>query len=265
MAFNEEVATGNSPMLAGKVAIITGGANGIGRTAVDMFVKAGARVVTCDLDEAALEAVGRAHGDAVVTTRADMTVLDDLQRVVRLADDSFGRVDALYNNAGVGMLAPTVLRVHETPYEIFDRTLAINLRAVFAMTRETLPVMIRTGGSIINVASINALAAVPGSVSYISTKGAVLSMTRSIAFDYGHDGIRANALVPGYINTRMVTDYTDKAPDPISAEKEFADQHLLGRIGDPREVAAAAIWLASDASSFVTGSAFVVDGGYLAK
>ncbi|KAA9149529.1 SDR family oxidoreductase [Amycolatopsis acidicola] len=212
-----------------------------------------------------LERVKDEYGDAVTTVVADMGTIEGIRSVVAATQEKHGRVDALYNNAGVGALAKSFLRVHETPYEIFEKTIRLNLWSVFAMSHETIPLMLKTGGSIINVASINAQAAIPGSVSYISAKGGVLSMTRSIAFDYAVDGIRANVLIPGYIDTRMVSDYTNKAPDPTAAAKEFADQHLLGRIGDPQEVAAAALWLASDASTFMTGSALTVDGGYLAK
>ncbi|MBK3566286.1 SDR family NAD(P)-dependent oxidoreductase [Streptomyces sp. MBT62] len=265
MGFNRDVATGRKPLLDGKIAVITGGGNGIGRVAVGMFIEAGALVVTSDIDAEALDQVKKEYGEAVTTVVADTSTVEGVRSVVATTQETHGRVDALYNNAGVGALAEGLLRVHETPYEIFEKTIRLNLWSVFAMSRETIPLMQSTGGSIINVASINAQVAIPGSVSYISAKGGVLSMTRSIAFDYAADGIRANVLVPGYIDTRMVSDYTNKAPDPAAAVKEVGDAHLLGRMGDPQEVAAAALWLASDASTFMTGSALTVDGGYLAK
>ncbi|MFK4296594.1 meso-butanediol dehydrogenase/(S,S)-butanediol dehydrogenase/diacetyl reductase [Arthrobacter sp. GAS37] len=265
MGFDRDVATGRKPMLEGKIAIITGGGNGIGRTAVGMFIEAGAQVVTCDIDTEALASVKETYGDAVTIIGADMGTVEGVRSVVELTEETHGRVDVLYNNAGVGNLNKNYARVHETPYDVFERTLKLNLWSVFAMSRETLPLMLKTGGSIVNVSSINAQVAIPGSVSYIGAKGGVLSMTRSFAFDYAKDGIRANVLIPGYIDTRMVRDYTDKAPDPDAAAKEIADAHLLGRLGDPQEIAAAALWLASDASAFVTGSLLTVDGGYLAK
>ena len=151
-------------------------------------------------------------------------------------------MDVLYNNAGIGTLSDSFLLVHETPYEIFEKTLQINTWSTFAMTHDTLPLMQGRPASIINVASVYALVAGAGSVSYIASKGAVLAMTRSVAFDYGAQGIRANVLCPGYVNTRMVSDYTSRRPTP-----------------------AAALWLASDASSFVTGAVIPVDGGYTAR
>ncbi|MER7922333.1 SDR family oxidoreductase [Streptomyces sp. NPDC096057] len=265
MGFDRQVATGNKPLLDGKIAIITGGGKGIGRAAVEMFIEAGARVVTSDIDADAMAEVQKEFSDSVTTVVADMGTTDGVRSVVTTAQETHGRVDALYNNAGVGTLTEGLVRAHETPYHAFEETIRLNLWSVFAMSRETIPLMLDAGGSIINVASINALAAIPGSVSYIASKGAVLSMTRSLAFDYANDGIRANVLIPGYIKTPMVAKYLDKAADPEAAAKEVGESHLLGRLGDPQEVAAAALWLASDASTFTTGSALTVDGGYLAK
>lgn len=156
MSFDRKIATGQKPLLDGKVAVITGGGNGIGRAAVGMFIEAGALVVTSDIDADAMGHVKDVYGDAVVTVVADMSTIDGVRSVVSAAEQTHGRVEALYNNAGVGSLAESFLRVHETPYEIFEKTIQLNLWSVFAMTRETIPLMLRTGGSIVNVASINA-------------------------------------------------------------------------------------------------------------
>jgi len=265
VSFDAAVATGHRPALEDKVAVITGGAHGIGREAVRLFIAAGAKVVTCDLDTQALGELTSSLGDDVLGVHADIATHEGVASVVQAAATRFAKVDVLYNNAGVGTLSDSFLLVHETPYEVFEKTLQINLWSTFAMTHETLPLMLGRPASIINVGSIYALVAGAGSVSYIASKGAVVAMTRSIAFDYGSQGVRANVICPGYTDTRMVSDYTSKAPDPARAGAEFAAAHLLGRIGRPEEIAAAALWLASDASTFVTGAVIPVDGGYTAK
>lgn len=266
MSFDRAAAAGHKSMLSGKRTIITGGANGIGRAAVDLFVEAGAQVLTCDLEADGLEDLRARHGDAVRTVVGDVSTHEGVRATVDAAVDWLGGVDILYNNAGIGTLTDDFPLVHETPYEVFEKTFAINAWSTFAMCRETLPHMGGTmPGSIINVASILALVAGAGSVSYIASKGAVLALTKSIAYDYGSRAVRANVICPGFVDTRMASDYTAKAPDPVAAQKEFADAHLLGRIGQPQEIAAAALWLGSDASSFVTGAVIPVDGGYTAR
>lgn len=265
MSFDPAVATGTKPMLSDKVAVITGGGHGIGRAALRLFLRSGAQVVTCDVDSEALSAIKKEFGDQVTMVAADLSTKQGVRDLVTAAGDAHGRIDVLYNNAGIGTLSDTLLLVHETPYEIFEQTIRVNLWSTFAVSRESIPLMLDRDTSIINVASIYAVVAGAGSVSYIASKGAVLAMTRSIAFDYGRQGIRANVLCPGNTDTRMVRDYTSKAPDPTLAATEFAEAHLLGRLGRPEEIAAAALWLASDASTFVTGAVIPVDGGYTAK
>jgi NAD(P)-dependent dehydrogenase (short-subunit alcohol dehydrogenase family) len=266
MTFDPTVAAGRKPMLSGKRAIITGGANGIGRAAVDLFVAAGARVLTCDREPGGLEELRARHGDAVRTVVGDVSTHEGVDATVTAAIEWLGGIDILYNNAGIGTLTDDFPLVHQTPYDVFERTFACNAWSTFALCRETLPHMGgTTPGSIINVASILALVAGAGSVSYIASKGAVLALTKSIAYDYGSRAVRANVICPGFVDTRMASDYTSKAPDPVAAQQEFADAHLLRRIGKPEEIAAAALWLGSDASSFVTGAVIPVDGGYTAR
>lgn len=253
MRFDALAATGRRPLLEGKVAVLTGAAEGIGRAAAALFAQAGAEVVACDL----------AESSGVIA--ADVRSAEDMERVMRTALERHGRIDILYNNAGVGTIRATPAPLHETEDEIWDRTLDVNLRGTFVATRAALPYMLERGGSIVNVASVYALAAGPAAPSYIASKGGVLALTRSVALDYASHGIRCNVICPGFTETRMVLEYIEKLDDPVAARAEVDGAHPVGRLARPEEIAAAAAWLASDAASFVTGAVLAVDGGYTAK
>ena len=243
--------------LDGKVALITGAAGGMGREAARLFASEGARVVLADVTEDAGREAAEEIGDAAAFVRVDVSNGADVEAMVRFAVDRFGGLHVLYNNAGV--ILPSDEGVVETDEETWDRTIAINLKGVWLGCKHGIPAMLESGGgSIINVASFVALmGAATAQIAYTATKGGVLSMTREIAVEYARRGIRANALCPGPIETPLLRHlFADEAA------KQRRLVHIpLGRLGQAREIVRAALWLASDESSYMTGSAMVVDGG----
>jgi NAD(P)-dependent dehydrogenase (short-subunit alcohol dehydrogenase family) len=249
--------------LEGKVSLITGAAGGMGRQAAGLFAAEGSKVVLSDvIEEAGERAAGeiRAAGGEAAFVRADVARAADAEAMVRFAVETFGGLHVLYNNAGV-FLADDGGTV-ETAEEVWDRVISINLKGVWLGCRYGIPAMLDSGGgSIINVASFVALmgAATP-QIAYTAAKGGVLSMTREIAVEYARRGIRANALCPGPIETPLLAELL---ADPAARARRMV--HIpLGRLGQAEEVARAALFLASDDSSLMTGAALVVDGGITA-
>jgi len=243
--------------LDGKVALITGAAGGMGLAASRLFVEEGARVVMTDVAEDAGRAAAEEIGQGAAFTRADVSTSADAEAMVRFAVETFGGLHVVYNNAGV-VLANDV-GVVETDEETWDRTMAINLKGVWLGCKFGIPAIIESGGgSIINVASFVALmGAATAQIAYTATKGGVLSMTREIAVEYARRGVRANALCPGPIETPLLLQlFADEA-----AKQRRLVHVPMGRLGQAEEVVRAALWLASDESSFMTGAAMVVDGG----
>jgi NAD(P)-dependent dehydrogenase (short-subunit alcohol dehydrogenase family) len=249
--------------LAGKVALITGAGSGMGRAAAELFASEGARVVITDVDEAAgktaIDAVRASGGDATFV-RANVADWDDCQAMVAAAVDTYGGLHVLYNNAGIfpgddgGVL--------DTPQETWRRVMAVNLEGVWLGCRAGIPAMLASGGgAIVNVASFVALmGAATAQIAYTASKGGVLSMTREIAVEYARQGIRANALCPGPIETPLLQELLS---DPDRRARRMV--HIpMGRLGRAEELAKAALFLASDDASFMTGAALVVDGGITA-
>jgi NAD(P)-dependent dehydrogenase (short-subunit alcohol dehydrogenase family) len=249
--------------LDGKVALITGGASGIGRVAASLFATEGARVALSDVADdagaAAAEEIAAAGGESLFV-HADVSNADDAEAMVRRTVERFGRLDVLYNNAGV--FPPDDGSVLDTPEAVWDLTIDINLKGVFLGCRYGIPAMLDSGGgSIVNAASFVALmgAAAP-QIAYTASKGGVLAMTREIAVEFARRGIRANAICPGPIETPLTAALL---ADPQARERRLV--HIpLGRFGRAEEIANAALFLASDESSLVTGTALVVDGGITA-
>lgn len=243
--------------LDGKVALITGAAGGMGLAASRLFVEEGARVVMTDVAEEAGRAAADELGEKADFIRADVSTAADAEAMVRFAVETFGGLHVLYNNAGV--VLPNDVGVVETDEETWDRTMAINLKGVWLGCKFGIPAIIESGGgSIINVASFVAMmGAATAQIAYTATKGGVLSMTREIAVEYARRGVRANALCPGPIETPLLLQlFAD------DAAKQRRLVHVpMGRLGQAEEVVRAALWLASDESSFMTGAAMVVDGG----
>ena len=247
--------------LEGKVAIITGGARGQGATEARMFAQEGASVVIGDVrDELGMqvEAEIRELGGEAVYLHLDVTSNDDWQRAIDTAEQQFGKVDVLVNNAAI------VLRkdIEETTSEDWDNIMDINAKGVFLGTRAVIPAMRRAGGgSIINISSISGLVAI-GPPAYIATKGAVRLFTKSTAIQYASENIRANSIHPGSVDTDMRREgLGSQTPEEIQAR---VDNIPLGRVGTTEDIAYGVLFLASDESSFMTGSEVVIDGGYTA-
>jgi NAD(P)-dependent dehydrogenase (short-subunit alcohol dehydrogenase family) len=250
--------------LAGKVAVITGGASGIGRATALLFAREGASIVVADLNSDAgkvvvdeiVQAGGRALFEAVDVTRAA-----DCHRVVETAMLQFGRIDILFNNAGIIRRA-TILELTEDDW---DRVMAVNVKAIYLVSREVIPHMQRAGGgAIINTASGWGLTGGAKAAVYCASKGAVVLLTKAMAIDHGAQNIRVNCICPGDTDTAMLREEAQQLGEDSGHFLAESARRPLGRLGMPEEIAQAALYLASDASSFVTGTALVVDGGGLA-
>jgi NAD(P)-dependent dehydrogenase (short-subunit alcohol dehydrogenase family) len=244
--------------LVGKVAIISGGADGIGGAACAQFVAEGARVLAVDVKEpgGALAAALRDAPDRIRYARVDVTREADWEHAIATCRDAFGAPNVLFNNAGVhGRKLP----VHEETLEGFQETLDVNLIGVFLGMRAVIPGMLEAGGgSIINTSSVWGAYAAPGNAAYHASKGAVTVLSKNAALTYAKQGIRVNALLPGYTDTPMVRNVTPEEVDYLL----FLTP--IGRVGRPEEIASIVVYLASDESSFTTGGVFFVDGGMAA-
>jgi NAD(P)-dependent dehydrogenase (short-subunit alcohol dehydrogenase family) len=242
-----------SKRLQGKVAIVTGAGSGMGAAMVERFCAEGARVIAADIS-GKQQQVARAIGADCIAIHADVSNGTDVKAMCSLAISTFGRLDILCNNAGIqGAIAATADQTEEA----FDQVIAINLRSVFLGMKYAIPHMLKVGkGSIINTSSMAAIAAFPTLPGYTAAKGGVSALTRVTAAEYAAKGIRVNAILPGAIDTGM----TQALPHQFL--KSAVDATLMGRIGEPREIADTALFLASDESSFITGALIPVDGGY---
>ena len=247
--------------LTGKIAIITGAAQGLGEAQARWLAERGASVVVTDLNESAGQAVAKSLGGAVgeaIFVRHDVTSEDDWQNVVHSAEQRFGKVDVLVNNAGIVDIA----LVSEMSLDRFRHVLDVNVTSVFLGCKAILPAMrIAGGGSIVNISSVQGMiTSVPGFGSYSASKGAVRLLTKAVAGEYVQYNIRVNSVHPGGIATPLTQSYLD---DP-DTRWMIVGRTPMGRAGRPEEVAAAVGFLASDESSYMTGSELVVDGGWLA-
>ncbi|MEV4163035.1 SDR family NAD(P)-dependent oxidoreductase [Nonomuraea dietziae] len=250
--------------LEGKIAIVTGGASGIGRATALTFAREGARVVVADIDgpgaEATVEQIAAVAGDkAAVAVRADVSDSDDCRRIVQTALDTFGALHVLFNNAGI-IRRTTAL---DLDVEEWDRVMAVNVRSVFLMCKHAIPAMTE-GGSIVNTGSGWGLKGGGNAISYCASKAAVVNMTRALAIDHARAGIRVNSVNPGDTDTPMLRDEARQLGEDWAAFQTDAADRPMGRSGTPDEIAQAVLFLASDAASYITGSALVVDGGGLA-
>jgi NAD(P)-dependent dehydrogenase (short-subunit alcohol dehydrogenase family) len=245
------------------VAVITGATDGIGKAIALTFAKEGAKVVMIGRDEtkgkAALDEV-RKSGYAVFI-KADVSDPSQVKKMIERAIQEYGRIDILVNNAAV-CPAGTVLSTSE---ETWDYVIDLNLKGVFLCSKYAIPYMQKNGGgAIVNVGSINSLMAMENEVAYDASKGGVLMLTKATALDFAKANIRVNCILPGAIETAMLRASLGTSPDPAKARQWITSKHPVGRVGEPREIAEVALFLASDSSSFVTGAAIPVDGGILA-
>ncbi len=250
--------------LKDKVALVTGGASGIGAAIAEIFCKAGAIVIILDrnTDQASeVSQLLQQHGGRCENLPLDVTNESHCADITEQITSRFGKIDILVNNAGVGHVGTII----ETEGSDLDRLYAVNVRGLFNLTKAVLPGMLtRRSGNIINLASIGGIVGIRDRLAYCTTKFAVVGFTKCLALDHARMGIRANCICPGRVETPFVSARLAEYADPIKAREEMSSTQALGRMGDPREIAAAALYLASDESAFVTGTSFTIDGGWSA-
>jgi len=249
--------------LEGKVSLITGAGSGIGRSSAILFAKEGSKVVVADNSieggEKTVDMIKKDGGEALFI-EADVSKSADVQKAINTTVDKYGKLDILYNNAGIeGAMAP----IADSTEENFDKVISINLRGVFLGMKYGIIQMLKQGGGvIISTASVAGLIGFPNITAYCASKGGVIQLTRTAALEYATQNIRINCICPGVIWTPMLERFTGGSEE---AKKQFTAMEPVGRMGTPEEVAQAALFLASDDASFVTGVPFPVDGGYIAQ
>lgn len=251
--------------LRGKVALVTGGASGIGRAISMRFAQEGASVFVVDIDAEGArdtaDAITRSGGRAL-SAATDVSLEPEVEAAVEAALGAFSRIDVLCNVAGVGSTETAV----DTSLQTWDRVLAVCARGTFLCSRHVLPVMIRQGGgNVINMSSVAALVGLPNRAAYCAAKGAVSALTRAMAVDHVAQGIRVNAICPGTVDTPWVAALVSSAHDPEAVRQDMTARQPMGRLGTAEEIAAAAVYLASDEAAFVTGTELVIDGGLTAR
>src|ERR1700731_2034596 len=247
-----------------KVALVTGGGNGIGRATCVAFARQGAKVVVVDRDGAGAEATAgiiRQNGGDAVAVTADVTKSADVKAYVKAAIDKYGRIDCFFNNAGIeGKLAPTA----EYEEAMFDAVIGVNVKGVFLGLRHVLPEMIRQGsGAVVNTASVAGLVATPGMPAYVASKHAVIGLTKTAAGEVARQGIRVNAVCPGPVDTRMIHSLEAQLnpADPASVSRRYQSAIPLGRYPMPEEMSNPVPFLCPDLASAIPGAQYVVDGG----
>lgn len=252
----------NSSRLANRVAVITGGAQGIGRAIAVLFQKEGAQVIILDCDSCAGNETATALSEQdcsrpVRFLKVDLAEPVQIETVAKEIKDLHYRVDVLVNNAGVEIEKP----LEDVTVADWDVTLAVNLRGAFLLTKAMVPLFPSSGGSIVNISSIHATHAFPASIPYACSKAGMIALTRNLGLELASRHIRVNCICPGYIDTRLWEHYLHHSADPAAVAEQTTALHPLGRRGVPHDIGEAALFFASDSSGFVTGTELVVDGG----
>ena len=253
------------PALEDGVAVVTGAASGIGREIAIEFAESDATVVVSDVDaeggEDAVEAI-RDRGGEASFVEADVTEMADVERLVETVDERYGRLDCAVNNAGYGSERSAT---HEQTPESWHRVVDVHLTGVWRCLRHELAYMLdHGGGAVVNTGSVLGLVGTPMTAAYTAAKHGVLGLTKTAALEYAEEGIRVNAVCPGYIETETMLNEVGLDEDP-ALRAEFEGRHAMNRLGLPDEIAAATVWLCSDDASFVTGQSLAVDGGYTSQ
>lgn len=248
---------------AGKAALVTGAGSGIGRESALLFAQKGARVAVVDLDEKGggktVELIETAGGEAVFI-KTDVSKSDQVQRMVAETIRAFGRLDFAHNNAGI---EAGLYPLNEYKEEIWDRTIAVNLKGVWLGMKYEIPEMLKNGGgAIVNTASAAGIIGMPNHYAYVASKFGVVGITKGAALEFGGRGIRVNCICPAIVDTPMTDRFVTYG---MGTKEMFAEMTPMKRIGTPREIAASAVWLCSNEASYVTGHALLTDGGYTAQ
>jgi NAD(P)-dependent dehydrogenase (short-subunit alcohol dehydrogenase family) len=251
--------------LDGKVIIVTGAASGIGAAIVRLILEAGARVVAVDVDPqepTTTASLREQHPDRLRSVVGDVALEPTARDYAAAAVEAFGRIDVMINNAGISVVKP----IHEHTPEEWDRVFAVNVKALYWSARHVVPVMKRAGGGLfLNTGSISSVAGLAGQGAYGPSKGAVVQITRQMAIEYAGDGIRANAVCPGTVDTPMLRRAAADAGDPAAFLAGLEAAHPLGRIAAAEEIAQFYVFLASDRARFFTGAVLMIDGGFTAQ
>jgi NAD(P)-dependent dehydrogenase (short-subunit alcohol dehydrogenase family) len=247
--------------LANKIALVTGAASGIGRATARMFVREGARVIIADLHGDGAAEVAGELGTSAIAISGDVSKPEDAEAMINAAVTRFGRLDVLVNNAGFGRLGT----VETTDIADWNAVINVNLNGVFLCSRFAVPVLRAAGGgSIINLASTISVVGIPDRAAYVAAKGAVAALTRAMAIDHAKDGIRVNSIAPGVINSAYYDKMLKEVADPEAFVRGLNARAPVNRMGSADEIASAILFLASDESSFATGSMITIDVGYTA-
>jgi NAD(P)-dependent dehydrogenase (short-subunit alcohol dehydrogenase family) len=248
-------------VLKGKTSVITGSGGGIGRAIALLFASEGANVVVADTNMRGAEETTRliaASGGTAIAAHTNVSEPSSVEALVNATIERFHAVHVLVNNAAIQINK----RIEDTTFEEWNRQMAVNVGGVFLCSKHFLPHLRATRGAIVNMSSVNGTFVEPMCAGYCATKAAILAFTKAVAIDHGHEGIRVNAICPGYIDAGLAEGYFLAQADPQAARAQAGKLHALRRIGRPEEVAKLAVFLASDDASFMTGSAVTVDGGF---
>lgn len=247
--------------LKDKVVVITGSGSGIGKYCAIEFAKNGAKVVVADLNQFSAEETVKqivSEGGMAIAVKVDVSKQESVKKLVSLVLKTYWQIDILVNNAAIQINKS----LDEMTFEEWNHQMSVNVGGVFLCSKHFLPLLSETKGNIVNMSSVNGFFVEPQCPGYCATKAAIIGLTKAMAIDHGKQGIRVNCICPGYIDAGLAEGYFQSQPDPIQARREAGKLHALWRIGKPEEVARAAVFLASDDSSFITGSSLVVDGGF---